>query len=47
MCLDPAAVERKINDRTKAVIPVHFAGLACDVEAFDALSRRHGIPVDL
>jgi dTDP-4-amino-4,6-dideoxygalactose transaminase len=45
LCLDPAAVERKINDRTKAVIPVHFAGLACDVEAFEALSRRHGIPV--
>jgi perosamine synthetase len=45
MCLDPKAVERKITGRTKAVIPVHFAGQACDVEAFEALSRRHGIPV--
>jgi perosamine synthetase len=45
MCLDPGAVEKKITGRTKAVIPVHFAGQACDVEAFAALSGRHGIPV--
>jgi dTDP-4-amino-4,6-dideoxygalactose transaminase len=45
MCLDPKAVEKKITPRTKAVIPVHFAGLACDVQAFDALSRKHGVPV--
>jgi dTDP-4-amino-4,6-dideoxygalactose transaminase len=45
MCLDPQAVERKITIRTKAIVPVHFAGQACDVEAFEAISRRHGIPV--
>ncbi len=45
MCLDPEAVKRKITDRTKAVIPVHFAGQACDVEAFEALSLRHGLPI--
>ena len=44
-CLDPEAVERKITGRTKAVIPVHFAGHPCDLEAFEALSRRHGIPI--
>ncbi len=45
MCLDPEAVRRKLTDRTKAVIPVHFAGRACDVEAFEALSCQHGIPI--
>jgi len=45
LCLDPRAVERKISGRTKAVIPVHFAGRACDVEAFEKISARHGIPV--
>jgi dTDP-4-amino-4,6-dideoxygalactose transaminase len=45
MCLDPEAVERKITGRTRAVIPVHFAGHACDVEAFAALSRRRGVPI--
>jgi dTDP-4-amino-4,6-dideoxygalactose transaminase len=45
MCLDPKAVEKKITNKTKAIIPVHFAGLACDVDAFDAISRKYGVPV--
>lgn len=45
LCLDPKAVEAKITPRTKAIIPVHFAGHAADVAAFDALSKKHGIPV--
>lgn len=45
LCLDPKAVEAKITPRTKAIIPVHFAGHAADVDAFDALSKKHGIPV--
>ena len=45
LCLDPAEVRRKITDKTKAIIPVHFAGLACDIDAFDAISRETGIPV--
>lgn len=45
MCLDPQAVEAKITSRTKAVIPVHFAGSACDVEAFDDISHRHGVSI--
>ena len=45
MCLSPAAVEAKITPRTKAIIPVHFAGLACDIDGFDAISGRHGVPI--
>ncbi|MCX5662170.1 MAG: DegT/DnrJ/EryC1/StrS family aminotransferase [Planctomycetota bacterium] len=45
LCLDPAAVEKKITPRTKAIIPVHFAGLAADVEGFDAITKRTGVPV--
>ena len=45
MCLCPAAVEKKITDKTKAIIPVHFAGLACDIDAFDAFSKAHNIPI--
>jgi perosamine synthetase len=45
LCLSAEAVRRKITPRTRAVIPVHFAGRACDVEAFDALTRETGIPV--
>ena len=45
MCLDAADVRRRITDKTKAVIPVHFAGLAADVAAFGAITADTGIPV--
>lgn len=45
LCLDPAQVRRKITPRTKAIIPVHFAGHAADVDAFDAITRETGVPV--
>jgi dTDP-4-amino-4,6-dideoxygalactose transaminase len=45
LCLDPADVRRRITPRTKAILPVHFAGLAADCDAFDAISVETGIPV--
>lgn len=45
MCLNPAKVEKLITPRTKAIVPVHVYGNVCDVEAFDRLSAKHGIPV--
>ncbi|MEI6339565.1 MAG: DegT/DnrJ/EryC1/StrS family aminotransferase [Verrucomicrobiota bacterium] len=45
LCLNPAAVEAKITARTKAIIPVHFAGHPADVRRFDEISRKHNIPV--
>lgn len=45
MCLDPGAVEAKITSNTKAIIPVHFAGCAADVDGFDAITEKSGIPV--
>jgi dTDP-4-amino-4,6-dideoxygalactose transaminase len=45
LCLDPKAVEAKVTSRTKAIIPVHFAGLACDIESFATISQRRGVPV--
>ncbi len=43
--LNPEKVREKITDRTKAIIPVHFAGLSCDMDAFDEISKETGIPV--
>lgn len=45
MNLDPAAIERAITPRTKAIIPVHFAGRPCDMDAIMAIARRHGLRV--
>jgi dTDP-4-amino-4,6-dideoxygalactose transaminase len=45
LCLDPAAVLNKIGSRTKAILPVHFAGHPADIEVFEAISRQTGVPV--
>lgn len=45
LCIDVAAVEAAITPRTKAIIPVHFAGRAADMAALLALARRHGLRV--
>jgi dTDP-4-amino-4,6-dideoxygalactose transaminase len=45
LCIDVAAVEAAITPRTKAVVPVHYAGLAADMPALLALAARHGLKV--
>jgi dTDP-4-amino-4,6-dideoxygalactose transaminase len=45
MCIDVAAVEAAITPRTKAVMPVHYAGLAADMTALLALAKKHGLKV--
>ncbi|NRF66797.1 DegT/DnrJ/EryC1/StrS family aminotransferase [Aquincola sp. S2] len=41
--IDPALVEAAITPATKAIIPVHYAGLAADMPALLAIARRHGL----
>ena len=43
--IDPESVESKITQATKAVVPVHYGGVACDMEALLALAVKHGIEV--
>jgi dTDP-4-amino-4,6-dideoxygalactose transaminase len=43
--IDPAAVEAAIGPRTKAILPVHFGGLAADMVAMLEIARRHGLKV--
>ncbi len=45
MCIDPRLVEAAITPRTRAVMPVHYAGLAADIPAIMAVARRHGLKV--
>ncbi len=45
LTIDPAEVLRRITRRTRAVIPVHFAGHPCDMEAIARLARPRGIAV--
>ncbi|WRH66635.1 MAG: DegT/DnrJ/EryC1/StrS family aminotransferase [Planktothrix sp. GU0601_MAG3] len=43
--LDPEAIESKITPRTKAILPVHFAGRACNMEAIMDIAQRHNLAV--
>lgn len=43
--LDPVRFESAITPRTKAVIPVHFAGMAADMENILSIARRHNVAV--
>lgn len=41
--MDPADIERKITDKTKAVLIVHYAGFACDMDAICDICKRHNL----
>ena len=43
--IDPAAVETAIGPRTKAIVPVHYGGLAADMPHLLAIAARHGLKV--
>jgi perosamine synthetase len=43
--LDPAAAERAITPRTKAIVPVHVSGRAVDISAILETAKRHGLQV--
>lgn len=43
--LDEAQLERLISPRTRAIVPVHYAGVGCEMDAINALAAHHGITV--
>jgi len=43
--IDPLEVEKKITPRTKAIIPVHFAGQPCRMRELQMLARAHGLSI--
>ena len=45
LTLDPEDFEKKISSHTKAVIPVHIQGFACDMDRICAIAKKHGILV--
>ncbi len=45
LCMEPADLERKITERTKAIIPVHMIGAQANIKEIMTIANRHGIPV--
>lgn len=43
--MDEDAVEKVITPRTKAIVPVHYAGIACDMDKINALAEKYGLYV--
>ena len=45
LCIDPAEAEKKITARTRAILPVHFAGQPCDMERIQQLAASYHLHV--
>lgn len=43
--IDPAKIEALITDKTTAIMPVHVFGNPCDVEAIEAIAKKHSLKV--
>jgi dTDP-4-amino-4,6-dideoxygalactose transaminase len=43
--LDEQLIESAITPRTRAIVPVHYAGVSCEMDAIMAIARRHGLRV--
>jgi len=43
--IDPREIEKRITRRTRAIIPVHFAGHPCDLKEINRIAKRHGLMV--
>lgn len=43
--IDAASIEALVTPRTRAIVPVHYAGIACDMDAIRAVAERHNLVV--
>jgi len=43
--IDERLVEERITAKTKAIVVVHYAGVACEMEPLQAISKKYGVPV--
>ena len=43
--IDPSKIEALVTERTRAIIPVHYAGVACDMDAIMDIASRHNLLV--
>lgn len=45
MNIDPVEIEKKITSKTRAILPVHFAGRSCEMDAIMGISRRNDLRI--
>ena len=45
LTMDPASIESRITERTRAIVPVHIYGLPCDMDPINAIAKKHNLRV--
>ena len=43
MNIDERLIENAITERTKAIVPVHYAGIACEMDSIMAIAKKHSL----
>lgn len=41
--IDESKIEAAVTERTRAIVPVHYAGVGCDMDAIMSIARKHGL----
>ncbi len=45
LTMDPASIESRITERTRAIVPVHIYGMPCDMDPVNAIAKKHNLAV--
>ncbi len=45
LTMDPASIEGRITERTRAIVPVHIYGIPCDMDPINAIAKKHNLAV--
>ena len=45
LCLNPYDIQKSITTKTKAIIPVHFGGMPCDMKNIQNIARKHNLAI--
>lgn len=45
LTIDPATIENRITERTRAIVPVHIYGMPCDMDPINAIAKKHNLVV--
>lgn len=43
--IDPSGIESKITSATKVILPVHWSGKPCDMDAIEKIAKKYGLPI--
>ena len=45
LTMDPASIESRITEQTRAIVPVHIYGMPCDMDPINAIAKKHNLAV--